>query len=97
MSKRAIAIVIGGLMLAGATVSAEEAAQGTAPHVVSDYKRVPKFEDEKVVCKRVTQTGTRVEKKICTTQKERDADRKIAKGMLDDIGRKAALQKHGSQ
>jgi len=97
MSKRAIAILIGGLTLGATPVLAEETTQSTEPHVVSDYKHVPKFEDEKVVCRRITQTGTRVERKVCTTEAQRIADKKIARKMLDDAGRNAARQKAGAQ
>src|SRR4029453_19406599 len=99
MSKQAIAILIGGVTLGAAPGLAEETTQSTAPHVVSDYKHVPKFEDEKVVCRRITQTGTRVERKVCTTEAQRIADKKIARKMLDDAARPAdryRLHSHSS-
>ena len=90
MSKRALVVVILA-MATGATPVLAEGPEQTG--VVSEYQRVPKFKDEKVVCRKVAQTGTRITREVCTTQKQRDADRTGAQKFLDDFTRNATIQK----
>lgn len=90
MPLRVLAIVFVAMATGATPTYGEDPKEG---NVVSDYQRVPEFKDEKVVCRSVEQTGTRIARKVCTTEEQRKAEKAGAQQFLDDFTRGAAIQK----
>ena len=54
-------------------------------------------EDDPLVCKKVTQTGTRVAQRICMRQSKIEANQRDAQEMLGEVQKRGAISKQSQQ
>ena len=82
------------------TVAAPEATSGNMVASHGDVASAPAAvadEDDPIVCKKVTQLGSRVARRTCMRQSQIEKNQRYAKELLEDVQNQGAIEKQTRQ